>query len=145
MDTAEVHSCIRETKTEFTSEKMKPESPVSNKSASDKSDNTIPDLSYRVVRLHDYSNKELEEKQNGMGFVMMNLLEENGMGVLFANAEKMDIQEERRLRLEAQRRAEEEHRMRIASESKLQETEKKLQELERLLRENSIEPKITEK
>ena len=97
---------------------------------------------------------------------MMNLLEENGMGVLFANAEKMDIQEERRLRLEAQRRAEKEHQMRIASESKaekehqmriasesklqasenkLQETKKKLQELEHLLRENSIEPKITEK
>ena len=92
----------------------------------------------------------------------MNLLEENGMGVLFANAEKMDIQEERRLRLEAQRRAEEEHQMRIASERKLQEAEKelqmriasehklreaekKIQELERLLRENSMESKITEK
>ena len=43
MDTAEVHSCIRENKTEFTSEKTKPESPVPNKSASDKSDNTAPD------------------------------------------------------------------------------------------------------
>ena len=89
----------------------------------------------------------------------MNLLEENGMGVLFANAEKMDIQEERRLRLEAQRRAEKEHQMRIASESKaekehqmriaseskLREAEKKIQELERLLWENSTEPKITEK
>ena len=103
----------------------------------------------------------------------MNLLEENGMGILFANAEKMDIQEERRLRLEAQRRAEKEHQMRmaseskaekelqmriaseskaekelqmrIASESKLREAEKKIQELERLLWENSTEPKITEK
>ena len=141
----------------------------------------VPDFTYKLVSLREYTQEELEKRQDEMSLVMlfnriqspedlaellklsgeslngiytkapaevkkvcseviwsllmkmnvpadeahemMNRLEDDGMGELFANMEKMDIQEERRKRAEA--------------EQKLAETKQKLERAEQKVVENA--------
>ncbi len=145
----------------------------------------VPDFTYQVVRIHDYSNEELLEREDEMSLLMMinkvqtaedmalflqseqdkiseivskapvhvldiiattiwslcmkmnmpvdeavecvKKVEDRDMGYLFENMEKMDIQEERRQRKAAQKKAEE-------AERRLEEMERKVEIAEQKVR-----------
>ena len=143
----------------------------------------VPDFTYKVISVHEYTQEDLENRQDEMSLVMMinqiqspkdfsrivemsrefmakvytnapaeikkiyqeilwslfmkmnlptdeaqkmmNQLEENGMGELFANMEKMDIQEERRMRALAEQKAEMAEQKAETAEQKAETAEQK--------------------
>lgn len=153
----------------------------------------VPDFVYKVVRVHDYTNDELIEKNNEMSLAMlinkvqtpadyaefvkeskeffnqvyggasgdiqeiyrtiiwallmkMNVetkdaqkivdeMEVGGMGYLFENMEKMDIQAERQNTKNAIKRAEEAERKAEEAERKAEEAERKAEEMKQKMEE----------